>query len=179
MVVPLYYFFWMDKEKDGLKVSIVQNRRVPKESIDATVKNYNWMDLNRGSLEAYKNGDDTAVLCTPDGYLSEGPGFNIWIIKDGKLFTPKGNLLEGITRKSVFEIAHELGLEAQERTLKPIDLEEADEAFSCTTAAGITPITHVNGKSLGNGHPGISSIKFKLLIGKKENRVGMVQQSNF
>ena len=170
VVVPLYNIFGMEKEKDGLKVSIVQNRRVPKEAIDATVKNYNWMDLNRGSLQAYKNGDDTAVLCTPDGYLSEGPGFNIWIIKDGKLFTPKGNLLEGITRKSVFEIAHELGLEAQERTLKPIDLEEADEAFSCTTAAGITPITHVNGKSLGNGHPGISSIKIQTTYWEKRKQ---------
>ena len=98
-----------------------------------------------------------------------GPGFNIWIIKDGKLYTPKGNLLEGITRKSVFEIAHELGLEAQERTLKPIDLEEADEAFTCTTAAGITPITHVNGKKPRQWSPrNFFSKNSNYLLGKKK-----------
>ena len=157
VIVPFYNIFGEYTDKEGLKVSIVKNNRVPKEAIDATVKNYNWMDLNRGSLEAYKNGADTAVLCTPDGFLSEGPGFNFWILKNGVLKTPEGNLLKGITRKSVFELAKEMGIKARECKLLPSDLQEADEAFCCTTAAGITPITHVDGSSLGNGFPGILS----------------------
>lgn len=154
VVVPPYNIFGEEKIKKGIDVSIVNNRRVPKEAIDARTKNFNWMDLNKGLLEAFKDGSDSAVLCTPDGYLSEGPGFNFWIVKDGCLKTPKGNLLEGITRKSVFELAKMLNIEAVECGLKPHDFEVADEAFACTTAGGITPITSVNGICFGNGHPG-------------------------
>lgn len=152
---PYYNIFGNDKNQTGLNACLVKNRRVSRDAIDARVKNFNWMDLNRGLLEAYKNGGDTAILCTSDGSLAEGPGFNLWIIKDGILKTPKGNVLEGITRKSVEEIAHKFGFEALELTLEAKDLEEADEAFTCTTAAGITPITHVDNKPLGNGYPGI------------------------
>ena len=171
VAVPYYNIFGKEKTKTGLRISIVKNRRVPKESIDARTKNFNWMDLNKGLLEAFKEGSDSAILCTPDGYLSEGPGFNVWMIKNGKLKTPKGNLLEGITRKSIFELAKMLKIEAKECPLNPIDLETADEAFACTTAAGITPITHVNSVSLGNGHPGIMTEK---LINKywKERKNG-------
>jgi branched-chain amino acid aminotransferase len=159
VVVPYYNIFGEEKTTSGLSIAVVKNRRVPKESIDARTKNFNWMDLNKGLFEAFKEGADSAVLCTPDGFLSEGPGFNIWIVKNGKLKTPKGNLLEGITRKSVFELAEMMKLETEECSLYPVDLEDADEAFACTTAAGITPITQVNGVSLGNGHPGILTEK--------------------
>ena len=161
VVVPYYNIFGEEKNKTGLRVSVVDNKRVPFEAIDARVKNFNWMDLNRGSIEAYKKGFDNAVLCTPDGQLSEGPGFNIWIIKNGKLQTPKGSLLEGITRRSIFELSQDLKFEAEELPLYPEQLESADEAFACTTAAGITPITHVNGKSLGNGFPGLLTEKIQ------------------
>ncbi|MDG2475088.1 MAG: aminotransferase class IV [Paracoccaceae bacterium] len=160
VVVPHYNIFGEEKTKNGLHISIVKNKRVPKEAIDARTKNFNWMDLNKGLLEAFKQGSDSAILCTPDGYLSEGPGFNMWIVKDRKLKTPKGNVLEGITRRSVFELAAMLGLKAEECYLEPKDLETADEAFACTTAAGITPITHVNNISLGNGHPGLLTERF-------------------
>ena len=159
VAVPYYNIFGEEKITSGLSISVVKNRRVPKESIDARTKNFNWMDLNKGLLEAFKEGADSAVLCTPDGLLSEGPGFNIWIVKNGKLKTPRGNLLEGITRKSVFELAQMMKVETEECSLYPVDLEDADEAFACTTAAGITPITQVNGVSLGNGHPGILTEK--------------------
>ncbi len=159
--IPYYNIFGEEKNKYGLKVFISENKRVPKESINAKVKNFNWMDLNIGLFEAYENKSDTAVLCTPDGNLSEGPGFNIWIIKDGKLKTPKGNVLEGITRKSVKEIAQKLGIKAEEKILKKEDLIFAEEAFTCTTAAGITPIIKVNEQLLGNGHPGLLTEKIK------------------
>jgi branched-chain amino acid aminotransferase len=113
------------------------------------------MDLTRGLLEAYEKGGDSALLCTPDGFLSEGPGFNIWLAKDGKLFTPRGNLLEGVTRRAVFELARDMGVETTDKPLTPEDLRAADEAFTSTTAGGITPVTQVDGKTLGNGAPGI------------------------
>ena len=153
--VPYYWVLGKDKQTTGVNMVITENQRVPIEAIDARVKNFNWMDLTRGLLEAYEKGGDSALLCTPDGFLSEGPGFNIWLAKDGKLFTPRGNLLEGVTRRSVFDLAGDLGVETSEQPLTPDDLRAADEAFTSTTAGGITPITQVDGKTLGNGAPGI------------------------
>ena len=153
--VPYYWVLGEDKQTNGVNMVITENQRVPAGAIDARVKNFNWMDLTRGLLEAYEKGGDSALLCTPDGFLSEGPGFNIWLAKDGKLFTPRGNLLEGMTRRSVFELAKEMGAMPIEKPLTPDDLRSADEAFTSTTAGGITPVTQVGGKTLGNGAPGI------------------------
>ncbi|MBT3171533.1 MAG: branched-chain amino acid transferase, partial [Rhodospirillaceae bacterium] len=151
--VPYYWVLGEAKQTSGVNMVITENQRVPAGAIDARVKNFNWMDLTRGLLEAYEKGGDSALLCTPDGLLSEGPGFNIWLAKDGKLFTPRGNLLEGVTRRSVFELAQEMGAEPTEKPLRPDDLRGADEAFTSTTAGGITPVTQVDGKTLGNGAP--------------------------
>jgi branched-chain amino acid aminotransferase len=153
--VPYYWVLGKDKQTTGVNMVITDNQRVSAEAIDARVKNFNWMDLTRALLEAYEKGGDSAMLCTPDGFLSEGPGFNIWLAKDGKLFTPKGNLLEGVTRRSVFELAEEMGAKPVEKPLTPDDLRTADEAFTSTTAGGITPVTQIDGKTLGNGAPGI------------------------
>ena len=153
--VPYYWVLGEDKQTTGVNMVITDTQRVPLEAIDAKVKNFNWMDLTRALLEAYDKGGDSAMLCTPDGYLSEGPGFNVWLAKNGKLYTPLGNLLEGVTRRSVFELAKEIGADPVEKPLTPEDLRTADEAFTSTTAGGITPVTQVDGKTLGNGAPGI------------------------
>lgn len=155
VAVPYYYVMPKEKVENGINLAVVDNRRVPAESVDARVKNFNWMDLTRGLLEAYGKGGDSAVLCTPDGKLSEGPGFNVWLARDGRLMTPRGNLLEGITRRSIFELAAEIGVEAVETDLYPDDLRNADEAFTSTTAGAVTPVTEIDGKPLGNGAPGL------------------------
>lgn len=157
--VPYYWVLGDHRKSSGVNMILTDNKRVPASAIDARVKNFNWMDLTRGLLEAYQKGGDSAILCTPDGMLSEGPGFNVWLSKNGKLYTPKGNLLEGITRQTVFELASEIGIETMEKPLSPDDLKNADEAFASTTAGGITPITQINGKTLGNGAPGILTSK--------------------
>lgn len=165
--VPYYWVLGKDKQTSGVNMVITDNQRVPAAAIDARVKNFNWMDLTRGLLEAYEKGGDSALLCTPDGFLSEGPGFNIWLAKNGRIFTPRGNLLEGVTRRSVFELAGELGVETEEKPLTPEDLRGADEAFTSTTAGGITPVTQVDGKTLGNGAPGILTTR---LMGEYSRR---------
>ena len=88
-------------------------------------------------------------------WFENDPRINALLAKDGKLFTPRGNLLEGVTRRSVFELAKEMGAMPIEKPLTPDDLRSADEAFTSTTAGGITPVTQVDGKTLGNGAPGI------------------------
>src|SRR4029077_7518884 len=112
------------------------------------------MDLTKGTFEALDHGADAAVLLSIDGHVAEGAGFNIWIVRGKTLLTPGDNLLEGITRRTVFDLAKEMGIEAKTANLEPQDLVEAQEAFLSTTAGGIVPVTRVNDQPLGNGAPG-------------------------
>ncbi|MDX1278780.1 branched-chain amino acid transaminase [Oceanihabitans sediminis] len=95
--------------------------------------------------EAKDKGYDEALLLDSDGFLAEGPGANLFFEKDGVLFTPQlGNILPGITRATVLELAKELGLEVQQGLFKPNELFEADSAFYCGTAAEVIGIASVD-----------------------------------
>ncbi|MDG4949638.1 branched-chain amino acid transaminase [Weeksellaceae bacterium KMM 9724] len=95
--------------------------------------------------EAKDKGYDEALLLDSDGFLAEGPGANLFFEKDGVLFTPQlGNILPGITRATVLELAEELGLEVQQGLFKPNELFEADSAFYCGTAAEVIGIASVD-----------------------------------
>ena len=131
------------------------------------MKNFNWMDLQRGLFEALDRGSDMAVLCTPAGYLSEGPGFNLFFVKDGTLWTPRGNVLEGMTRQTVLDLAGEVGITARQADLPPDALRTADEAFLSSTAGGIMPVSRVNGQPLGAGRPGPVTTRFRTLYWSK------------
>ncbi|SDH67279.1 branched-chain amino acid transaminase [Myroides phaeus] len=91
--------------------------------------------------EAKEKGYDEALLLDSDGYLAEGPGANLFFEKDGVLFTPQtGNILPGITRETVLELAKELGVEVKVGLFTLEDLLQADKAFYCGTAAEVIPI---------------------------------------
>lgn len=95
--------------------------------------------------EAKDKGYDEALLLDSDGFLAEGPGANLFFEKDGVLFTPQlGNILPGITRATVLELAQELGMEVQQGLFKPNELFEADSAFYCGTAAEVIGIASVD-----------------------------------
>lgn len=95
--------------------------------------------------EAKAKGYDEALLLDSDGFLAEGPGANLFFEKDGVLFTPKlGNILPGITRATVLELAEEQGMEVQQGLFKPNELFAADSAFYCGTAAEVIGIASVN-----------------------------------
>jgi branched-chain amino acid aminotransferase len=110
------------------------------------------------SLWSQKHKFDEAILCDHEGNLAEGPGENLFIIKNGKLYTPApGNILPGITRATIMELAkEELDLETIETQLSPTDLETADEAFFTGTACEITLIGSVNNKALREPEGSIS-----------------------
>ena len=152
-----------ERQEVGIDLAMVDNRRTPTEAIDPRVKNFNWMDLQRGLFEALDRGADTAVLCTPAGHLAEGPGFNLFVVKDGTVWTPRGNILEGITRQTVLDLAVELGVPARQADLSPDALRTADEAFLSSTAGGIMPVSQVDGKPLGAGKPGPVTTRFRTL----------------
>jgi len=152
---PYYYVVPRERAETGAHIWIAETRRAPNVSIDQRIKNFNRMDLTRATFEALDHGADAAVLLSMEGYVAEGPGFNIWIVRNKGLLTPGDNLLEGITRRTVFELADEMGIEAKAANLKSQELIEASEAFLSTTAGGIVPVTRVNDRPLGNGAPGL------------------------
>jgi branched-chain amino acid aminotransferase len=165
--IPYVWIFSPARQEAGIHVSVAANRRTPAEAIDPRVKNFNWMDLERGLFEALDRGADTAVLLTPSGFLSEGPGFNLFLVRDGALLTPRANVLEGITRRTVFDLAAEAGVPAREADLTAEDLQGADEAFLSSTAGGIMPVARVDGKPLGRGTPGPLSLRLRALYWEK------------
>lgn len=129
-------------------------RRVPPGSIDPTVKNLQWGDLTRGLFEAADRGASYPFLTDGDANLTEGSGFNIILVKDGILYTPDRGVLEGVTRKSVFDVARTHNIEVRVEVV-PVELAyHCDEIFMSTTAGGIMPITSLDGNAINGGRVG-------------------------
>jgi len=113
--------------------------------------------------EAVTNGYDEGIMLSPNGYVSEGSGENIFIIKDGKLVTPavSNSILIGITRDTVIRLAkNELGIDTEERPISRYELYAADECFLTGTAAHVTPVSEIDRRRIGNG--GVGEITGKL-----------------
>ena len=147
-------FGWILKQEDfekGLNVLLTDIKRIPPSSVDPTIKNYHWMDLVTGMLDAYEKGSDTAVLVDENNNITEGPGFNLFCINNSGIFTPDHGVLEGITRQSVFDLAKELHLPITKKSISVEELYNAEELFATSTAGGIMPITKVSGKEIGKG----------------------------
>ena len=136
-------------------------RRAGRNTVDPTIKNYQWGDLTAASFEAKDRGARTAILLDSDGFVAEGPGFNVCIVKDGVLASPSRNALPGITRKTVFEIADAMGIEATLRDVSSRELYDADEIMAVTTAGGVTPINSLDGESIGAGEPGPMTVAIR------------------
>lgn len=141
--------------REGLHLHLVDDvRRIPPESVDPQIKNYHWLDLVAGLLKGYDAGAESVVLKCTDGSIAEGPGFNVFIVRDGRLRTPERGVLHGITRQTVFELAASMGIDAQAGRVDDAQLREADEVFITSTAGGIMPVTRLNGAPIGDGQPG-------------------------
>ena len=144
----------MQLQENGSAIVARTVRRTPPGCMDPTVKNLQWGDLTRGMFEASDRGADYPFLTDGDGNLTEGSGFNIVLIKDGMLYTPARGVLEGVTRKSVFDCAKKLGIEIH-LGFVPVELAfHCDEMFMCTTAGGVMPITSLDGKPVKDGKVG-------------------------
>lgn len=165
--LPYVWIVSPERQEAGIHLVIAETRRTPTEAIDPRVKNFNWMDMQRGSLEALDRGGELAVLATPAGYLAEGPGFNIFVVRGGTILTPRANVLEGITRRTVFDLARELAVAVREADLLPGALREADEAFLSSTAGGIMPVARVDARPLGSGAPGPLTTRLRALYWDK------------
>jgi len=134
----------------------------------------NYANSIFAKVDALESGYDEAILLNLDGYVAEGPGENVFMVKNGELFSPpvSSGALVGITRDSIIKIARDEGIKFEERNFKPEELYAADEAFFTGTAAEVTPIREVDGKPIGDGKRGpltekLQRIFFNAVRGKE------------
>jgi branched-chain amino acid aminotransferase len=153
-VVPFIWIADPEKQERGLHAVIGSKQRIAPESVDPTVKNYHWLDLETGLLEAYERGGETVILVDAEDNVVEGPGFNVFAVEHGTISTPHRGVLEGITRKTIIELAAEHGMQPEARPIPAGELGQADEVFLSSTAGGVIPVTTVDGEAVDNGEPG-------------------------
>ncbi len=125
-------------------------RRIPARSIDPRVKNYHWGDFTAGLFEAKDNGAETVILLDEDDNVTEGPGFNVFSVKNGRVITSDRGVLEGITRRTVLEICAEQEIEAEISPLCLKEFMESDEVFISTSGGGIFPLTRIDDRIFNN-----------------------------
>lgn len=139
----------------GIKVGFTSWRRISDNAIPARCKvTGGYVNSALARTEANEQGFDEAIFLTNDGFISEGTGENIFLVRGSKLITPalSEDILEGITRATLIEICREdLGLQVIERPIGRTELYLADEAFLCGTGAQVSPIIEVDRRPLGTG----------------------------
>ncbi len=136
--------------------------------------NGNYMNSMLALQEALGCGYDEAMLLDPEGYVAEGSGENIFIIRNGTIFTPDlTSALDGITRETIMRLAAEIGVPVREKRITRDEVYVADEAFFTGTAAEVTPIREVDGRTIGSGRRGhiterLQSMYFDQVHGRRE-----------
>ncbi len=144
-------------DKNGISAGIVSWRKFSDNSTPTQAKmGGNYLNSIIATQEAKQNGFDEAILLDQKGNVSEAPGENIFLVRDGKLITPSqsSSALEGITQDSIIKLGKDLDLEVSQRTISQSELLLAEEIFLTGTAAEITPVTRINKKIVGNGKVG-------------------------
>ena len=143
--------------KNGITAGVVSWRKFSDTSTPAQAKmGGNYLNSIIATQEAKRNGFDEAILLDHNGKVSEAPGENIFIVRDGQLLTPSlaSSALEGITRDAIIKIAKDLDIDFVERDIARSELIISEEIFLTGTAAEIIPIISMDSKKIGNGKPG-------------------------
>ncbi len=143
-----------EDEESGIKMIVSSLRRIPNECISTKIKSCNYLNHILMRMEANEAGADDAIELDMDGYVCEAPGYNVFMVKQGIVYTPRDNILVGITRQTVMELAEEAGIPVVEGRIQPFDLYNADEMFLSSTAGGIFAVSELDGRSIGNGKIG-------------------------
>jgi branched-chain amino acid aminotransferase len=145
-----------DKLSRGIDLITASLRRPPADVLDPQVKSLNYLNNVLAKLEARQRGADEALLLNLAGNVAEASVANLFTCRDGILATPPASdgALEGITRRTILELAVNLGIPAGERTLGRQDLFAADEVFLTGSGAGLVPVRSLDARVLGEGKPG-------------------------
>jgi branched-chain amino acid aminotransferase len=154
-----------DGIKNGIRVKVSSfNRHHVNVNMCKAKANGSYINSILAFNEASAAGYDEALLLDTEGYVSEGSGENIFIVRDGTIYTPDlTSCLDGITRNTIFTLAAECGLTIKEKRITRDEVYLADEAFFTGTAAEVTPIREVDGRKIGSGSRGMITEKLQTL----------------
>ena len=152
--VPYVWIANDQQRQRGLHLRISDVQRIPAASVDPRAKNYHWNDLTMGLLGALDAGADTVVLTDAAGDVVEGPGFNVFAVTGDRLVTPAEGVLEGVTRRTVLEMAQALGIPCEIRALAASEARSAQEVFLSTSGGGVLPVTRIDAHAVANGEVG-------------------------
>jgi branched-chain amino acid aminotransferase len=144
-----------DLYEKGLKAVTVAVRRNAPDALSPNIKSLNYLNNILAKIEANEKGGDEAIFLDNNGHIAEGSGDNIFIVKNGKVYTPHTiSNLKGVTRATAIELLHEHNCKVFEQNIAMFDLYTADEIFVTGTAAEAAPITNVDGRVIGDGKVG-------------------------
>jgi branched-chain amino acid aminotransferase len=153
---PIIQIYGAEAKEKGMTAIISWVKR---DSVDATtheIKSLNYLNSILAKIEANAAGVDEAICLDKNGFVCEGTGENIFMVKEGKIATPpiSTGALAGVTRERVMKMAEDLGKIVMERNITPNELFNADEVFFTGTAAEVVPVTEINRRIIGDGKPG-------------------------
>ena len=142
--------------KSGAHGVIARTRSYSSDSVDPKIKHYSRMNFNMADIEAGDvDSESWPILTDSNGNLSEGTGYNFFMVTNGVIRTPGDqSILQGVSRMAVFDLAKQLGIPVVEEELQPYDLYTADEAFFSGTSYFVLPMTKVDNRIVSDGKPG-------------------------
>ena len=134
----------------GIAVIIANTRRLPLDGLDPRVKSLNYLNHIMAKIEANHAGAAEAIMLNQQGHVSEGSADNVFIAKNGVLYTPpvSDGALDGVTRATILRLASQLGIETKQQSISTYDLYVADECFLSGTAVELMPVREIDGRSL-------------------------------
>ena len=147
--IPFVWIADPDKQRRGLDLVVSDIQRIAPASVDPRIKNYHWLDMVLALFQAYEAGGETALLVDAAGNVAEGPGFNVFAVVDGTLVTPAAGVLEGVSRRTVIELARAAGLRVELRALPVAELRRASEIFLSSTGGGVIAVARLDGVPIG------------------------------
>ena len=156
-VWPWGAYLGEESKRAGVRAKVASWRRIPHDALIPHAKACGqYLNSVLAKIEASKAGYDEAVLLDAHGFVSEGSGENIYAVRAGQIVTPPhtAGILDGISRKSVIQIARDLGYELVERDVARAELYLADEVFVTGTAAELVPVREIDDHAIGAGEPG-------------------------
>jgi branched-chain amino acid aminotransferase len=164
----------------GVRTTLSPWRRLSDTAMSPRVKaSANYLNGRVAGVDARTKGFDTPVMLNDQGKVSEGPGQNVFLVRDGVLITPRTTdaILEGVTRATVIGLARDLGIPAEEREVDPTELYIADELLFAGTAWEVTPVVEIDGYRVGEGSMGpltsrLQSAYFDLVRGRADAPAG-------
>jgi branched-chain amino acid aminotransferase len=179
VIFTLPFGKYIDTES-GIRAQVSSWRRNDDNAIPARAKiTGGYVNGAFAKSEAQQNGYDEAIMLTHEGHVSEGSAENLFIVRGGVLVTPavSDNILEGITRRHILEVAGDLGIGVLERTIGRTELYQADEVFLCGTGAQLAPVVEIDNRTVGSGAPGpitrrLHTIYFDAVRGRSDTYRG-------